>query len=667
MSPAVWEQEFSRKRKKPKTFKASTPMAKEIQLMDQLNERESKLTGVLNRNKSYKMHNSRVLAEMKQEMRNSMDVLVHSMQNEMTAVEDTMKGQMLAAHDQMEDEAKSLRKSLGLYKAMMSTLADNRRQSIPTRRRSVDLMLQQMPKDDVTDSQTPNQFRAEEEWQIPVNQFKNQIARMMDASLEVSPSVEVQKNVDKKRVYPKKRKIIDLNKEQRSLYDSLESVSKRILESVSKANPQKKVHQRAQQSQSPSEDSDDPYVAMDKTNTVQKHMSRMRPKQVAKGEKVGHDSHESTKSAKQVRFALEDPGESSPPSPQIEEEQSVQNANVNQMREVTVDVLCITKGADMHFCELKIPLPSFYTMKNGKKTRYGNRLKGKKVLWGEAPEGKQLLCGVKHQSVVHHKQTNEVYRFGGVLKGKQLRRSEKYNIFSNQWTTLRPDPLARQEALSLVLSDDIIINIGGAAKLLMKSAREQKMVRQWKFFDTLTTYHLESQTWRQYQQSMEKLKHMKKARYGFAGLSMPEKKRVIVFGGNGFKGRMSSVEMYDYGENKWTYLASMPVVKSRHAAVWYGKDAIIAGGDLKSWSKHCYQMDLHRNHWRKLPSLNEERSRPVLQANPEKSCVVAAGDLHDFKSFEILDLRVNNAVWMLSTIESHPGAMEYGAGIIGLS
>ena len=140
----------------------------------------------------------------------------------------------------------------------------------------------------------------------------------------------------------------------------------------------------------------------------------------------------------------------------------------------------------------------------------------------------------------------------------------------------------------------------------------------------------------------------------------------MVFGGNGVKGRMKSVEMYDYVDNEWTSLESMPIKKAKHAAAWYGDSAIIVGGDLKSAPQKCFQMDLRRNQWFKLPDLNQKRSRPVLQANMDKSCIIVAGNSHDLKSFEVLDLRVDAAKWMLSRVESHPGALEYRAGMIAL-
>ena len=631
-SRAVWKQEFDGegpKKQQSKTSKASTPLAKEIQLMGHLDQRESNLISVIDRNENYIINNNRALSEMIQEIRDGMNILVHSMQAEMTAVEETMKGQVSAAHTRIYDETDSMRQLTSRYKAMKKMLKDNTNQSIPTRRRSVDLMAQQMPKDDGwTGSQRAIQLRSEVEWQSIGNQFKNQIAKMMNYF------------------------------SGQSVHDLLESVS------IEKSN--EKI---CQQYHGPSEDLEEFEKQMDPRNTVEECSFQMK---ATKGEEVEQSSCKyGTSLVKKVHFAVNDESfdESSPPSPLNEKEESTKRSgNVNELRNITLDVLCITKDAEIHFCGLKAQLPS---VKSSNEKNEKRRLQRLLSAWRDAPTESSSITShpqhAKHPSIVYHKQSNEVYRFGGVLNGTQLRRSEKYNVLSNQWTALRPDPLARQDALSLLLNNDTIINIGGAAKVRSHQVTNLPKVRKWKFLDELTIYDLQRQNWRQYHQSMKKLKVMQEARYAFAGLSILGKKNVVVFGGNGVKGRISSVEMYDYGANEWKYLEPMPVVKSRHAAVWYGDCAIIAGGDFKSESQKCYQMDLTRNQWMKLPELNQQRSRPVLHANLEKSCVIAAGDSQDLKSVEILDLRVNAAAWMLVDIKSHPRAMKYCAGMIALS
>ena len=713
--PSVWKQQQQesgpklpkgRKSKIQQSPESPKALEEELQLMSQLDQREANLSGVINRNENYMEHSNRVLSDMKQEMRNSMDVLVHSMQAEMTAVEETMKGQMLAAHSRIQRETDSMRQSVSRYKAIRKTLKENLTQSVPMRRRSVELMAQQMPKGDGwTGSQNPIQLHSEVEWQSIVNQFKNQISKMMDVSLEVSADSRQSPRRSSKPVEYRGgfRVGRQPDKNDVSLYDFLGPASQE----------QGQRENTPEMYQGPSEDSDNPDVAMDQQQNEDEDEQRLYPNLVrrrkqqnlvkerlypknpmpiaGRGEAKDHDLGKQTHTA--VAVKNENSGEFASPSQRNEEqarEQAREHAreqareqvdqqvsggpdmgtreisNFNEIRDIELNVLCITKEADIHFCELTAKLPFNKSNEENKRKR-----RPKKMIWAEVPKESGLVKSdrhhVKYPSFVYHKQSNEMYRFGGVVNGTQLNRSEKYHVPSNQWTTLRPDPLARQDALSLLLTDDTIINIGGAANVRWNSVQDQQVVRNWKFFDKLTIYDLQSQTWRQYHQSMKKLRHMQEARYSFAGLSMAGKKNVVVFGGNGIKGRMSSVEMYDYSENEWTYLEPMPVVKAKHAAVWYGEGAIIAGGDLKSESKQCYQMDLHRNQWMKLPELNEKRSRPVLQANLEKSCVIAAGDSHDLKSFEILDLRVNAAVWMLSEIESHPGAMEYRAGMIALS
>jgi len=271
---------------------------------------------------------------------------------------------------------------------------------------------------------------------------------------------------------------------------------------------------------------------------------------------------------------------------------------------------------------------------------------------------------VKYPSVVYHPRYHEVYRFGGVLDGQQLKKGEKYNIATRLWSQLKSGPIARQDAVSLLLNDSNIVTIGGAAKQF----NPHTDTKEWKFYDDLSIYNLQTDVWCKMHISSQtqKLATMNQQRYGFAGLSLMDENKVVVFGGNGANGRLSTVEMYDYGINKWMYLEDMPIVKSRHSVVSYDGRVIVAGGDKKSESQKCFLFDMQQNSWHLMPMLNQKRDRPVLKVFEDKSCVIAAGHGLELKSFEVFDKRMRQQGWMLTTIQDHPLGVGFCAGMLAL-
>lgn len=284
--------------------------------------------------------------------------------------------------------------------------------------------------------------------------------------------------------------------------------------------------------------------------------------------------------------------------------------------------------------------------------------------WKVANNNDNTRHHVKYPSVVHHPRFNEVYRFGGVLEGKQLKEVEKYNIDTQRWTQLKSGPIARQDAVSLLLNDSNIVTIGGAAKQFNPHVD----AKEWKFYDDLSIYNLQTDVWcnMHISSQTQKLTPMNQQRYGFAGLSLMDQNKVVVFGGNGANGRLGTVEMYDYGTNKWMYLENMPISKSRHSVVSYDGQVIVAGGDKKSESQKCFLFDLPQNSWHLMPMLNQKRDRPVLKAYEDKSCVIAAGHGLELKSFEVFDKRMRQQGWMLTTIQDHPLGVGFCAGLLAL-
>ena len=272
-----------------------------------------------------------------------------------------------------------------------------------------------------------------------------------------------------------------------------------------------------------------------------------------------------------------------------------------------------------------------------------------------------------------HPKTGYIYRFGGVLQGQQLTAAESYDFQKHEWTKLCSTPIARQDAISLMLNDNYIITLGGAAKIKPSYGNGRDSVieiREWEFYKHVSIYDINDNSWIS---SMDDVNYtddarnslccMNEARYAFCGLTLPNNK-IMVFGGNGLNGRSNTVELFDYQNNQWIYLQDLPISKARHGCCWYNDNIIIAGGDSKSDSQRCFMFDIIESKWTELPQLNEGHDRPIVKSYHEKSCVVVFGDGLQLNNFEILDERMNCDKWILSNIDNHPFNIDFRAGMI---
>ena len=336
-------------------------------------------------------------------------------------------------------------------------------------------------------------------------------------------------------------------------------------------------------------------------------------------------------------------------------------------------IICFTREGNIHCCNLNIDIEP--------------EIKINDAVWNFAPNehdakfsNKSITTQfennhhVKYPSIVKQPNTDYIYRFGGVLDGKQLNCAERYDYKQHKWTKLHPTPIARQDAISLMLNNENIITLGGAAKVITSKINNQRdsivelnrnnIMREWEFYKHVSIYNIYNDSWicSEYNNL---LCCMNEARYGFCGLNIPNDNKIMVFGGNGPNGRSKTVELFDYNNNQWIYLNDLPINKARHGCCWYNDQIIIAGGDIKSESEKCFIFDLQQSQWRELPKLNQVHDRPIIKSYDDKSCVVIYGnDSYKLSSFEILDERMNEYKWILTNIDNHPINVEFRAGLV---
>ena len=332
-----------------------------------------------------------------------------------------------------------------------------------------------------------------------------------------------------------------------------------------------------------------------------------------------------------------------------------------ECQEIDIGIIGFTREGDVHFLNMNVEVAEAVSTKD--------------CVWNFAPIDKDVksedeaefdpFYRIKYPSIVLNPASNNIYRFGGVLNGQQLQSTGCYNPTQHSWKKLAPAAIARQDAVSLMLNEDEILCVGGAAKVIQKKmCSGNNTMKVWKFYDQSSVYQIGADEWKNIYG--DRLAPMNEARYGFCGLSMKNENKVIVFGGNGPNGRVKSVELFDYEENKWSYLNDIPVAKARHGCCWYNDHIVIAGGDGKSSSKQCYLYSVRRGEWTELPCLNEQRDRPIVKSYEDKSCIIVFGDGLQVQSFEILDERMDRNEWILSNVQNHPLNIDFRAGMVAM-
>ena len=576
----------------------------EFALIETLNERESELMQHIKRNEQKLQHSKQQIREIERAMEHKMRDLISTLQREVEGTAKRMKDEVMNVETQIDHETKNILKTLKQCHWLSQQIKSNISKPVQSwkelKTRSLELL---------KDTQ--------------------RLSLSASTTMKSVENIQIRSDINWDGVVENFRKHIQ---ENIHIMVQFETIS---------------LPGNAQQKQ-PEELSNDGLSG--KSETV-----------------ISDESEDSRSDTVRSKFAIQEVGTANPvEAVKMEQEQELEENEEQEAEDrapIDVFMVCFTKESNVHSFNMSLDIEGEVGVND--------------AVWAFAPNQDEVGSEdksealdvatnehhhrVKYPSMIHHRPTDDIYRFGGVMDGKQLHDSERYNLAKNQWTKLKPAPIARQDAVSLVLNDGNIITMGGAAKVTKDEA-----VKEWTFYDDISVYNITNDSWSSSNVSGDSLCGMNEARYGFCGLRIPRNNKVIVFGGNSANGRSKTVELFDFDEKKCIYLKDLPTAKSRHAAVWYNEHVIIAGGDAKSKSKECFLYDLQSSEWNVLPSLNEEHDRPIIKAYEDKSCVIVFGHGLQLKSFEILDERMDEHTWMVSNIKNHPIHIEFKAGMIAI-
>ena len=216
-----------------------------------------------------------------------------------------------------------------------------------------------------------------------------------------------------------------------------------------------------------------------------------------------------------------------------------------------------------------------------------------------------VLRNCKYPSMYFDKKNKYMYRFGGVLEGVQLATCEYFDLSNQQslstnriFYEMPKFNVPRQESVAIGLSNDIILLCGGAAKVskaaqrhsLLNTRQPSTMNKEWTFYSSVENFNTNTNKW-----NSIRIPNMTDERYAFSGCSVNNENAIVV-AGNGSKGRLKSVEIYNQNANAWKNLSDLPIVKARHGCCHFNNCIYVVGGDPKSESKvksFCYPI----MHW----------------------------------------------------------------------
>ena len=162
-----------------------------------------------------------------------------------------------------------------------------------------------------------------------------------------------------------------------------------------------------------------------------------------------------------------------------------------------------------------------------------------------------------------------LFIIGGVNSSQvPVNTMEAYNPQTNTWTTKKPMPTARHHLESGVVDGKMYV-LGG--RILGDGVASEDMDESLTDFNRNEMYDPQTDTWTVKKPMLEK-------RSGFAATSANG--QIYVFGGEGVKDNLASVEKYDPATNTWIYEPSMPSERIGLEAVSVDDKIYTIGGQI---------------------------------------------------------------------------------------
>jgi N-acetylneuraminic acid mutarotase len=175
-----------------------------------------------------------------------------------------------------------------------------------------------------------------------------------------------------------------------------------------------------------------------------------------------------------------------------------------------------------------------------------------------------------------------LYAVGGLNSSQiPVNTNEVYDPETNTWTTKKPMPTARHHLSSAVV-DGKLFAIGG--RILGDGVPSEDMKESLTNFNRNEMYNPVTDAWVVKQPMHEK-------RSGFAATTANGK--IYVFGGEGVKKWLESVEKYDPATDKWKYDQSMPSKRIGLEAVTVDNKIYAIGGQISIPGQGLVALDLN--------------------------------------------------------------------------
>jgi N-acetylneuraminic acid mutarotase len=175
-----------------------------------------------------------------------------------------------------------------------------------------------------------------------------------------------------------------------------------------------------------------------------------------------------------------------------------------------------------------------------------------------------------------------LYIVGGVNSSQvPVNTMEAYDPKTDTWTTKKPMPTARHHLESAVVDGKLYV-LGG--RILGDGVASEDMRESLTDFNRNEMYDPKTDTWTVKKPMLEK-------RSGFAATSANG--QIYVFGGEGVKDNLASVEKYDPVTNKWQHEPAMPSVRIGLEAVGVNDKIYVMGGQIFSTKYGLVALDIN--------------------------------------------------------------------------
>jgi N-acetylneuraminic acid mutarotase len=156
---------------------------------------------------------------------------------------------------------------------------------------------------------------------------------------------------------------------------------------------------------------------------------------------------------------------------------------------------------------------------------------------------------------------------------------EAYDPESNTWTSKTPMPTARHH-LELAAIDGKLFALGG--RILGDGVQSDDMDESLTNFNRNEMYDPQTDTWSVKQPMLSK-------RSGFAATSANG--QIYIFGGEGIRESLASVEKYNPLTNEWTHEPSMPSERIGLEAVTVNNKIYTIGGQISTPESGLVMLD----------------------------------------------------------------------------